>query len=131
MDRLRDIGYTHVSSDEFHQITLSLVKFEPCVVDNIIFYHYDIPWIRYHGMGYSQIIIKFITSDGYRYSIKPIGGSDGHAERYTRYDINSTLLHPGRDDILLNETQCIAVATFTADSGPLMMNKETLRLMTA
>ena len=131
MNRLIAIGYRPVTSEEFKQMSQSFVKFEPCTVDGVTIYHYDIPWIRYHGMGYSQIVIKFITNQGYYYSLKPVGGSDGNAERYTRYDINDMLLNPGRSDILLNEEQCITIAELTADDNPLASNKDILRYVTA
>jgi len=80
--------------------------------------NYKLQGIRYHGMGYSQIIIEFELNQPNRYVLMPIFGSDGHAERNTRIGLSGAFLYPRKQELLTLE-QLKIVSDASLDGSPL------------
>jgi hypothetical protein len=83
---------------------------------------YDIPWIRYHGMGYSQIIVEYSFTEGdgipsyhsaeHKYHLLTIGGSDAEAEmQLLLKTINS--IKDNTDKSLLSWSELLLMAEYT------------------
>lgn len=68
---------------------------------------------KYHGMGYYQVIIERPND---QYQLLLCGGSNSIERDLNGGILESYILHPGRDDILLDRVQLELCIELTCDS---------------
>jgi len=129
---LMNLGFEVTTKQQVLELKNSIEKIEETDI------YYDIPWIRYHGMGYSQIVIEYsfsgdtedtipsLNSSEHKYHLLTIGGSDALDAEINLRDMLKVInsITNEVDPTLLSWYELLIVAEYTAHTSPLISNSE-------